>query len=101
VIVNDCNPEDYVDRTADVDDRTITFENFSLAPRCMTIRRTQTASFAKVGAAPHAVSGARAGAPADDFSVSVPGSVTPTNLGFYGYNCTVHAGERGAIQVVP
>jgi subtilisin family serine protease len=100
-IVNNCNPADYVDRTDAAADRTVTFENFSLSPRCMIIRRTQTVSFARVGATPHAVAGARSDAPSDAFSISVPGSTTPTNLGVYGYNCTLHTAERGAIQVVP
>jgi hypothetical protein len=100
-IVNNCNPADYVDRTDAAADRTVTFENFSLSPRCMTIRRTQTASFARVGATPHTVAGARSDEPGDDFTVPVPGSTIPTHVGVYGYNCTIHTAERGAIQVVP
>jgi len=100
-----CQPADFVDLTAAGADRTITYANFSVSPRCITVKAGQSVTFAAQGAISHSIAGTRLGGGAG-FTISLAGNTTSARsfpaVAAFGFACNTHPGElHGGIQVVP
>jgi plastocyanin len=104
-VVQDCQPTQYLDRTAAGADRQLTWD-FSIATdpeRCMQVRVGQTVvwSLAPGGSFDlHPLAGSGGDIP-NPISSHQNGVVTFNSVGTFGFVCLNHSSMKGAIKVVP
>lgn len=99
-VVQDCQPGQYLDRTAPTADRELTWD-FSIASdpeRCLQVRAGQTVFFNGVSDN-HPLGGSGGDTP-NPISLHNDGLVTFTAVGVYGFQCLNHSSMKGAIKVV-
>jgi plastocyanin len=102
-VVQNCQPDQYVDRTAPGADRQLTWD-FGIASdpeRCMQVRVGQTVVWDVVGSFDlHPLAGQGGDMP-NPITSHQNGSVTFTSPGTFGFVCLNHSTMKGAIRVVP
>jgi len=99
-VVQNCQPAQYVDRTAPSADRQLNW-NFGISSdpeRCMQVRAGQTVVW-NGDLDVHPLGGSGGDSP-NPISLHQNGSVTFTAPGTYGYVCLAHSSMTGAIRVV-
>jgi hypothetical protein len=99
-MVQDCQPDQYLDRTAAGADRQLTWD-FSIATdpeRCLQVRTGQTVVW-QGDFETHPLGG-QGGDNPNPIGLNVNGSVTFNTAGTFGFTCLVHSSMKGAIQVV-
>lgn len=106
--VNDCGADDYEDRSAEDDDRTILIaaEGLVYTPRCITIAKGQTVHwqgrFAAHPMSPGTPEDGEAGSPGTPIVRTASGNAkdfTFEDAGTFPYFCEIHAGMAGSIYV--
>jgi hypothetical protein len=100
-VVQDCQPAQYLDRTAPAADRELLWD-FSIATdpeRCLTVRVGQKVFFDGVSDN-HPLGGSGGDVP-NPISAHADGMVTFTAPGTFGFVCLNHSSMKGAIQVLP
>jgi hypothetical protein len=98
--VQDCQPGQYLDRTAPSADRELTWD-FSIASdpeRCLQVRAGQTVFFNGVSDN-HPLGGSGGDTP-NPISLHNNGLVTFSAVGTFGFQCLNHSSMKGAIKVV-
>jgi hypothetical protein len=100
-VVQGCQPDQYVDRTATNADREIfwDFTIFGDPERCMQVRVGQTVTWGP-DLESHPLAGQGGDMP-NPINLHENGSVTFVAPGTFGYFCTSHTSMKGAIRVVP
>ncbi len=99
-VVQDCQPTQYLDRTAPTADRELNWD-FSIASdpeRCLQVRVGQTVFF-NVPSDNHPL-GASGGDNPNPIASHTQGSVTFSAVGIFGFQCLNHSSMKGAIKVV-
>jgi hypothetical protein len=99
-IIQNCQPDQYLDRTAADADRTLTWD-FSIVSdpeRCLQVRVGQTVTWS--GDLSIHPLGAQGGDSPNPIANEQLGQVTFTTVGTFGYTCLVHSSMKGAIKVV-
>jgi len=100
-VIQDCQPNQYLDRTATGADRQLNWD-FSIATdpeRCLQVRVGQTVVWN--GNLDSHPLGAQGGDTPNPIASHVNGSVTFNTVGTYGFVCLSHSSMKGAIKVVP
>ncbi len=100
-VVQDCQPTQYLDRTAPAADRQLTWD-FSIATdpeRCLQVQVGQTVVWNGDVFDTHPLGGSGGDSP-NPIGLHVNGAVTFTNVGTFGFQCLNHSIMKGAIKVV-
>ena len=99
-VVQDCQPTQYLDRTATGADRQLTWEfEISTDPeRCLQVRAGQTVRW--IGDLEFHPLGGQGGDSPNPISLHQDGSVTFNTAGTFGFVCLSHTSMKGAIKVV-
>jgi hypothetical protein len=98
--VQDCQPDQYLDRTAPAADRELAWD-FSIATdaeRCLQVRAGQTVFFN--GVSDNHPLGASGGDSPNPIADHENGLVTFNTVGIFGYQCLNHSSMKGAIKVI-
>jgi hypothetical protein len=100
-VVQDCQPNQYLDRRAPGADRLLTWNlGISTDPeRCMRVQVGQTVVWSG-DLESHPLAGQGGDSP-NPIGLHQNGSVTFTTPGTFGFVCSVHSSMKGAITVVP
>jgi hypothetical protein len=99
-VVQDCQPNQFLDRTAPGADRLLTWD-FSISTdpeRCLQVQVGQTVVWDGVQDV-HPLAGSGGDSP-NPISLHLNGAVTFTKVGTFGFVCLNHSSMKGAIKVV-
>jgi hypothetical protein len=99
-VVQDCQPDQYLDRTAANADRELTWD-FSISTdpeRCMQVQVGQTVLW-NGDLSTHPL-GSGGGDMPNPIIFHIDGAVTFTTVGTFGFQCLSHSPMKGAIKVV-
>lgn len=100
-LLNGCGDGDFIDRSAQNDSRTITWD-FNVSPRCILVGTGQTVTWQGTFAThPLASFGGDANSPIQTTTSGTSAAFPFAAQGNFGFHCNVHGSMQGVVRVKP